>query len=58
MVDFEKEAVAGLLVDGRLDALGVGHRQVVAHDLDVGLAGQLGPRIPIVLVERVLNGHN
>ena len=58
LVHLQQEAVTSLLVDSRLDPLGVGHRQIVAHDLDVGLTGQLGPPGPVVLVEGVLDGHH
>ena len=43
-----------------LDLLGVGHREVVAHHLQLlGHAlGELGPRGPVVLVEGVLDRHD
>ena len=54
LVDLEEEAVAGLVLHGHLDALRVGHGQVVAHDLDVGGSGQSGPAFPVVLFEQVI----
>ena len=58
LVDLEQEAVAGLDVHGLLDALGVGHGQVVPDDLDAGRAVELGPCCPVVLVKAILDGHN
>ncbi len=39
----EQQRVDGLLLDSLLDALHIGHQQVVAHDLD-GLAWGKGER--------------
>ena len=55
LVDLEQETVAGLLLDGGLDAEGVGDREVVADDLDAGVGGEVRPCLPVVLVEGVLN---
>ena len=41
-----------------LDALRVGDEQVVADDLSGDAARQLGVRVPVVLVVRVLDGHD
>ena len=56
LVDLEEEGVAGLLLNGGLDAHGVGDSQVVTNDLDLGGLVEVGPRLPVVLVEGVLNG--
>merc|ERR1719259_81642 len=58
LVDLEEEAVAGLLVDGRLDASGVGDGQVVSDDLDLRGRSHARPVGPVVLVEGILNGDN
>ena len=55
LVDLEQEAVARLLLDGGLDAEGVGHGQVIADDLDARVRGEVAPRLPVVLVEGVLD---
>lgn len=55
LVDLEQQAVAGLLLDGGGDPLGVGHGQVVANDLDGGVGSDLAPRLPVVLVKGILN---
>ena len=49
--NLEQEGVAGLVVDGLLDARHVGDGQVVAHDLGraADRRGHLGPRGPVVL---------
>ena len=54
LVDLEEETVARLLLDGGLDALNVGDGEVVADDLVLGVRGQVSPRLPVVLVEGVL----
>ncbi len=43
LVHLEEQAVAGLLVDGGLDPLGVGDGEIVTDDLNVGGTGQLSP---------------
>ena len=58
LVHLEEETVAGLLLDRSLDAERVGDREVVADDLDAGLAGEVAPRLPVVLVEGVLDRHD
>lgn len=58
LVDFEQQAVAGSLLCSFLYPLGVGHRQVVPDNLDPHLGRQTGPGLPVVLVERVLDGHH
>ena len=58
LVDFEQQAVARLALDGHRDALRVRHRQVIADDLDVGAGRQVRPRLPVVLVERILDRHD
>ncbi len=55
LVDLEEQAIAGLLLNGRLNALRVGHGQVVADQLDRCVGLELGPRGPVVLLERVLD---
>ena len=58
LVDLEQERVAGLLLDGRLDASGVGHEQVVPDDLAEPGGGERGGVVPVVLVEGVLDGDD
>ena len=59
LVDLEEEAVAGLLVHGGLDALGVGDGEIVADELESGRGGhELAPVVPVVLVEGVLDGDD
>ena len=58
LVDLEEETVARLLLDGSLDAERVGDRQVISDDLDAALRGEVGPRLPVVLVERIFDGDN
>lgn len=55
LVDLEEETVAGRLLDGHLDALGVGDRKVVTDHLDLGGLVEVNPRGEVVLVEGVLD---
>lgn len=55
LVDLEEETVAGLLLNGRLDADDVGDGKVVSDDLGLGVLGKVSPRLPVVLVEGVLD---
>lgn len=58
LVDFEQEAVAGLLFNSSLNALGVCHRQVVSHYLNPNIGCELGPGLPVILVKGILNGDH
>ena len=58
LVDLQQEAVAGLLVNGGGDPLGVCDQEVVSDNLDRGAGGQLGVAFPVVLVEGILNTDN
>ena len=58
LVDLEKKAVAGLLIDSGGDPLGVGDKEVVTYDLDLSAGGQLGVALPVILVEGILNTDN
>ena len=51
----EQETVAGLLLDGRLDTERVRHSKVITDDLNTAVLGEVRPRLPVVLVERVLD---
>merc|ERR1719240_107577 len=59
LVHLQEERIARLLLDGRGDTLRVGHKQVVTDDLrllaDLRLESRV--RLPVVLVEGVLDGH-
>lgn len=50
LVHLQQETVAGLLLDSCSNALGVGHSQVITHNLDVGAGGHLGPVFPVILM--------
>lgn len=58
LVDLEQETVTSFLLDSGLDSKGVGDSKVVPDDLDVGVGGEVSPSLPVVLVERILNGDN
>lgn len=58
LVDLEQETVASLLLNGSLDTDGVGDSQIITDDLDARLGGKVGPCLPVILVERILNGDN
>lgn len=58
LVDLQQQAVAGLLLNGSLDTLGIGDSQIIADNLNGGVGGDIGPGIPMILVEGIFNGHN
>ncbi|GIX61506.1 uncharacterized protein BcabD6B2_09410 [Babesia caballi] len=60
LVDLEEKRVARFLLQGSLDALGVGDQKVVAHNLDgrTNLLSEHLVRLPVVLVEGVLDGND
>ena len=58
LVNLEEEGVARLELDGLLDELGVGDGQVVTNNLEVGGLEEVGPGLPVVLSEGVLNADN
>lgn len=58
LIDLEQQAVAGLFLHGALDALWVGHCQVITHYLDADVGCELGPSCPIILVKWVFDGDH
>ncbi|GBE58766.1 phosphopyruvate hydratase, putative [Babesia ovata] len=60
LVHLQQKSVASLLGEGGLDTLGVGDKQVVTNNLHsrADLGRQHLVRLPVVLVEGVLNGDN
>jgi len=58
LVDLKKKSVAGLLLLGHGDTLGVGHKEIITDDLEL-LADdslELGVGLPVVLIEGILDG--
>ena len=58
LVDLEQQGIAGVLLNGGGDTDGVGDGQVIADDLDVGGAGQVGPGRPVILIKGILDRDN
>ncbi len=58
LVDFEQQAVAGLVRHGFSNALGVGHSEVITHHLDVSAGSEVSPGLPVILVKWILNGDH
>jgi hypothetical protein len=56
LVDLEQQGVTRLLLDGGLDSAGVGDGQVITDNLDLGRLVEVGPSLPVVLGEGVLDG--
>lgn len=52
LIDLKQQAIASLLLHGGENALRVCHGQIVAHNLDVGASGHLGPVLPVILNNR------
>ena len=60
LIDLDEDGVGHLLFDTGGEALRVGDKQVVAHQLDLvadGL-GEHGPALPVVLAHAVLQGDD
>ena len=58
LVDLEQETIASFLLDSSLDTEGVCDSKVVPDDLDATLRGKVGPSLPIVLIEGILDRDN
>ena len=58
LVDLEQQAVARLLLDGGLNSQRVCDGQVITDNLDTALLRDVSPRLPVVLVEGVLDRHD
>src|SRR5581483_10136340 len=60
LVHFAEDWVADLLINTALQALHVGHEQIIADELDfaASLLGQILPSLPVVFGEAVLDRHN
>ena len=56
--NLEQESIAGFLVDGRANSLGVGHQQIITNNLYLSAGSQLGIALPVVLVKGILNGDH
>jgi len=56
LVNLEQQAVASFLFDGSLDTEGIGDSKVVTNDLDATIGSEVGPSLPIVLIEGILDG--
>src|SRR5690606_34382911 len=57
LVDLDQDRVGDILVDAALQALDVGHEEIVANQLHARaqLAGEFGPARPVVLSQPVLD---
>merc|ERR1719460_1982203 len=58
LVHLQQEAIARLLLDGSGNSVGVGHQEVVTHNLDRSGGGELGITLPVVLVKGILDGED
>ncbi|KAH3667663.1 hypothetical protein OGATHE_003186 [Ogataea polymorpha] len=58
LVDLQKQSVGTLLLDGSLDSFWVRNSQVITNNLDVGGGEKVGPSVPVILGEWVLQRHN
>jgi len=58
LVDLQEKGVAGLELDGLLDAQRVGDSQVITDNLEVGGLVEVRPGLPVVLSEGVLDGDD
>lgn len=51
----EQKAVARFLLNCSLDTNGVRDGQIVANDLNINIGSEMGPSIPVVFREGILN---
>lgn len=58
LVDLEEEGIAGLELNGLLDADGVGDGQVITDNLDVLGLVEVAPGLPVILSKGVLDADN
>ena len=58
LVDLQQETIASLLLDSGFDTKGVGNGKIVTDDLNATLGGEVGPSLPIILVEWILDGDD
>ena len=58
MVNFQEEAITGLLLDSSLDTTRISHCQIITNNLNAALAGEVSPGLPVILIKGVLNGNN
>jgi hypothetical protein len=58
MTNLEQETVASLLLNRCLDPQRVRDRQIVTNDLNSRLRREVAPRLPVILVKRILNRHH
>ena len=60
LVQFDQDSVARTQLDALCQTLGVGHKQVVTHQLYLAaqLAGHLLPALPVLFVQTVLDGDD
>ena len=60
LVNLNQQGVRSLLFDAFLQASRVGDEEVVADDLDLvaDLSGELGVALPVVFLQRILDGHD
>merc|ERR1719411_833419 len=58
LVHLQQQTIARLLLNCSGNSVGVGHQQIVAHNLDRGVGGELGVTLPVILVKGVLDGED
>ena len=58
LIDLEEEGIACFLLDGVLDTDGVGDSEIVTDDLTIVFGAVVGPCLPVILVEGILDTAN
>mmetsp|Transcript_11132 Transcript_11132/g.25780 ORF Transcript_11132/g.25780 Transcript_11132/m.25780 type:complete len:374 (-) Transcript_11132:122-1243(-) len=60
LIDLQQQASAGVLRDGAVNFLNVGHSQIISDHLELSsvFGREFGPVFPVILVERILDCHN
>jgi hypothetical protein len=58
LIDFKQQGIAGALINGHLNSLGIGYGQVITNNLDRSGGRKARPRVPVVLIKWILNRND
>jgi hypothetical protein len=58
LVNLKKKGIACVLLNGSSNTLGVSDSQVITNKLELRGGTEVGPVVPVILVESILNGNN
>merc|ERR1719187_1712042 len=58
LIYFQQKSIAGFLFNSSLDSLRICNKQVISNYLNISFLCEFGISSPVILVKRILNGHN